>query len=262
MTSVLTRKCKTALRVLRDQGAERLSTLARENVAIWRHRKGNCALLDGCLFELDGLEPGIARLLLLGDYEFPERAAVSAFVDSQTPVIELGACMGVVSCLTNRKLKNTDRHVAVEANPAMIDVLRRNAARNQCRFSILARAVGYDDAPFYVSENVLASGIKSSGSPIPVEKTNLREIAERFAFDQFTLICDIEGTEVEMVEQEGDLLAERCKLIVLETHEKRIGDAPIEKMYERLSSLGFFLAHRIGDTSVYKHESFLARGLQ
>lgn len=250
--NVLNGKWRTALRVLRDQGAAGFSERTRENITMWRHRRGNCALLDDCLLELDGLDPGIVRLILLGEYENSERAAVRAFLDPALPVIELGACMGVVSCVVNRMLENPERHVAVEANPQMVERLRRNVRRNGSRFSIIDRAIAYDDAPFHVSDNVLASGMKTNGSPIAVAKTSVREIAERFGFAEFTLICDVEGTEVEMVEQEGELLSQRCRLFILETHEIEIGEAPIRRMRERLEALGFSHARRIGHTSVYQ----------
>ncbi len=252
MTNAISGKWRTALRVIRDQGAAGFSARAKENITMWRHRRGNCALLEGCLFELEGLDPGIVRLILLDEYEYSERAAVRAFLDPAVPVIELGACMGVVSCVVNRMLKNPERHVAVEANPRMVERLRQNVQRNGSRFSIIDRAIAYDDGPFYVSDNVLASGMKTNGSPIAVAKIKLREIAERLGFAQFTLICDVEGTEVEIVEQEGELLSQRCRLFILETHEIEIGEAPIQRMCERLEALGFCLARRIGHTSVYK----------
>jgi FkbM family methyltransferase len=251
MTNVLSGKWRTALRVLRDQGAAGFSARAKENITMWRHRRGNCALLEGCLFELEGLEPGIVRLILLDEYEHSERAAARAFLDPASPVIELGACLGVVSCIVNRMLKNPDRHVAVEANPRMVERLRRNGQRNGSRFAIVDRAIAYDDGPFHVSDNVLASGMKANGSPIAVAKINIREIAERPGFAEFTLICDVEGTEVEIVEQEGELLSQRCRLFMLETHESEIGEAPIQGMRARLEALGFCLARRIGHTSVY-----------
>jgi hypothetical protein len=55
--------------------------------------------------------------LLKQRFERFERKAVLQHVNPEYPVVELGACIGVVACITNGILKNPVLHVVVEANP-------------------------------------------------------------------------------------------------------------------------------------------------
>src|ERR1051325_201510 len=80
---------------------------------------------------------------VLNQYERPEREAITRYLDPSLPVVEFGACIGVVSCLTNKKLGNPQQHVVVEANPHLVPLLNKNREANHCEFTILHRAVGY-----------------------------------------------------------------------------------------------------------------------
>ena len=46
--------------------------------------------------------------LLSGTYEKPEREAVLRYRQPNWSAIELGGCIGVVSCITNKLLKNPE----------------------------------------------------------------------------------------------------------------------------------------------------------
>jgi hypothetical protein len=114
---------------------------------VWQLRKSRYVRLDGCRIGLeDSYPPGFRNLLLTGIFERPEREAIRRFLDPGLPVVELGGCIGVVACVTNRKLRSPRQHVVVEANPAMIPFLKTNRDRNRSQFSILQGAVGYESA--------------------------------------------------------------------------------------------------------------------
>ena len=101
--------------------------------------------LEDCKFTLDEtfLPANVVDLLLENHYEEPERDALKEFLDPDLPVIELGACLGVISCLTNRRLRQPEKHVVVEANPTLVPMIEQNRERNGCRFRIVNAAVSY-----------------------------------------------------------------------------------------------------------------------
>src|SRR5689334_3274224 len=99
---------------------------------IGRHalRRGQLRL-DGSLLDIPPTAPPyIAGLLRLDEYETAERYAIAKFLPRSIPVIEFGAGIGAIACLTNRLLRDRSQHWVVEANPAMIPVLTGNRDRN------------------------------------------------------------------------------------------------------------------------------------
>src|SRR5712671_5551015 len=77
-----------------------------------------------------------------GSYEKEERELITRWVRPADRVLELGACLGIVSCVTNKLLADKSRHVVVEANPFCIPTLRHNKELNQSGFRIEHCAVG------------------------------------------------------------------------------------------------------------------------
>src|SRR5947209_7788184 len=74
---------------------------------------------DGCTIEIpkNPATRPIRYRFLLHTYESRELRMVRRFIHQDDSVLELGACLGVVSCVTNRMLRDRTRHVVVEANP-------------------------------------------------------------------------------------------------------------------------------------------------
>lgn len=254
--SSLARKITTAGRVLQTDGVSRFASVAWEKIQMWWRRDDRLGLsyftgtpnrlvrLDGARFTT-GDSPSLGNLrelLLRGLYEKPEREALEKYLDATLPVVEFGGCIGVVSCLTNKKLCEPKRHVVIEANPDLLSLLKENRDRNGCRFEVLHRAVSYGGASvvFHIDDNVLASNVQFATSrPVAVPATTLRSILDERGFARCTLICDIEGGEVELVERETDVLRERVATMIVEVHRSRLGEAPVEKMFETLEEIGF-----------------------
>jgi hypothetical protein len=77
--------------------------------------------------------------VLLHGYEIPERTLIRKYVAEDATVLELGGCLGVVSCLVNRILADPRRHVVFEAHPQVAPILEANRARNGCQFQVCSR---------------------------------------------------------------------------------------------------------------------------
>ena len=199
--------------------------------------------MDGCTFGSGGIEvEGLRNDVLNGVFETFERSAVQRYTSPALPVVELGGCMGIVSCITNRRLTNPSAHVVVEANPMVIPLLRKNRRRNHCHFEILNRAIAYgtETIQYAPSANFAGNPLdeQSGTSMVMVKTTGLREILSRPGFESYTLICDIEGHECELVEHEGALVG-RAETIILETHARLVGEEKNAAMLARLNQLGF-----------------------
>ena len=211
--------------------------------------------VDGCKFTIDTTQvPSNVIDLLLSDlYEEPERAALKKFVKSHVPVIELGACIGVVSCLTNRRLSHPQNHVVVEANPSLLPILKQNRDRNECQYTIVHAALSYvaDSITFNVNENILASSVHASDQQAVVVPTvTLKRLLDEHNFDRATLICDIEGAELQLVENELETLRERVVTIIMELHDRIVGDEPTRRMLANLQHAGFGVMQVDGDVVV------------
>ena len=214
--------------------------------------------VDGCKFTIDkNLVPANVVDLLLSDlYEEPERAAIKKYVKPELPVIELGACIGVVSCLTNRRLRQPENHVVVEANPALLPILKQNRDRNECHFKIVHAAVspGARSITFNVNQNILASSVHGDNQQaVVVPAVTLQRLLNEHGFQRATLICDIEGAELQLVESELKILSERIVTIIMELHDRIVGDEPTRHMLATLQSAGFAVAQVDGDVVVLKN---------
>ena len=212
---------------------------------------------DGCRFTIakDRVPANVVDLLLSGLYEEPERKALQRFLDPELPVIELGACVGVVSCLTNRRLRRPEKHVVVEANPALLPLLEENRARNDCRFEIVHAAVshGTETITFHVDDNILASSVNGGeGRGVAVSTITLERLLDDHGFEKAMLLCDIEGAELQLVEHELKTLDHRISTIIMELHDRIVGQEPTQRMLASLQSAGFKIVSRDGDVVVLK----------
>lgn len=272
----------TAARVLRAQGVAGVMSAFKDRYLDnwigkrldWCYGKaleirGNVITIDGCTFSLESpvISTESKSKFMFDRYERPEREAVRRFLDPSLPVVEFGGSIGVVSCLTNRRLRDPRRHVVVEANPALVPLLQANRDRNHCRFTILPCVVAYgsDQALFYVTDADFVVGSatpRSTGEAaesVRVATTDLRSIVDRSHFDWCTLICDIEGGESDLIRHEPDILRRRVATLILEIHEWSMGRARAEELFRELADLGFQTLRSERDTFTFGNAGFPAR---
>src|SRR6185295_1077217 len=88
---------------------------------------------------------------------------------------------------------------------------------------------------------------------IKVPAITLGEILKRFNFARCTLICDIEGAEVELIDNELNLISKTVAMIIMEIHERIVGEDKIEKMLLCLREAGFLIVSRNLDTVVLQN---------
>jgi FkbM family methyltransferase len=156
-------------------------------------------------------------------------------------VLEFGACIGVVSCTTNKILTDKKRHVVVEANPFCVPWLHRNRDLNQCQFLIEHCAVSQArEVTFHLDPRmIVSSSIQRNGAsqiPVRVPARSLTELDTRYG--PFTaLIMDIEGAELETFENARELL-KRYRLVIVELHDWALGEEGLKRCRQILSEAG------------------------
>ena len=185
---------------------------------------------------------------------FRNAAQSSDISDPGLPVIELGGSLGVVACITNKLLTRPKDHVVIEANPLAIRHLTANKALNHCEFEIInsALAYGVDTVTFSPTVDLAANSIESSGSAlsgteqaVTVPTVQLAGIVKEHQFNRFSLVCDIEGKEYDLVCHELEVL-KMADLIILETHARLIGEKKTGLLMSKLADAGFRIAEQDG----------------
>ena len=218
----------------------------------WRTRDrawvGRCVRLlgtvrvEGCRFDVSSplISNELKCRVFYGRYERTERELLRRHLPAGSPVVELGGGMGLVACIVNRRLQHPDQHVVVEANPQMLPLIERNRGLNSSRFELVHAAIGYDGdrMTLRLGEDLLGSRFQAADDG-DVQVIQLRDILDRRGFGTCTLICDIEGGEIDLVEHEIETLRSRVGLIVLEEHPEYCREDVRAGMFKLLTRSGF-----------------------
>ena len=203
--------------------------------------------MDGCTFMIPKDQTSLAyRSTFLSDlYEVDDLEVVRRCIKPADHVLELGGCMGIVSCITNKLLVDKSRHIVVEANPFCIPTLHRNRDLNQCKFLIKNCAVSLQrEVTFHTNPSVIVGSSlqRTNGLPVRVPASSLAELDARYG--PFTaLIIDIEGAELETLESARGLLR-NYRVVIVELHDWAIGVEGMNRCREILAEAGLKLHHR------------------
>jgi FkbM family methyltransferase len=265
---------KTFEEHIRDAGRKYLPLVIRQPLGALAGRFQDKVLrpLQGLIFDfmggkfrVDGCEIEIPKNLtsrayracfFTGEYEAEELALVCEFVRAEDAVLELGACLGVVSCVTNKQLRNKTRHLAVEGNPRLIPVLRRNRELNQCGFLIENCAVSNKpEVTFFLHPVYVVGGTtqRESQYSVQVPGRSWRELDATYGpFN--TLIMDVEGSELDVLEDSLELIA-RYRLVIVELHGWAIGEEKIERCCDLLRAGGLRFVRRAGITEAWERSA-------
>ena len=212
---------------------------------------------DGCVFDIPKhLTTRAYRSCFLdGDYEDDERALIKKFLRPDDTVLECGACLGIVACVTNSLLRDKTRHVVVEANPKVIPSLYRNRELNKAGFLIEHCAVSNkSEETFYLHPKYIVGGTsqRPSEEAVRLPGRSVRELDARYG--PFTaLIMDIEGSELDAFEAAGNLFS-RYRLVIVELHPWAIGEAKVQKCRDILAAAGLRHVGTAGLTEAWQRD--------
>ena len=184
---------------------------------------------------------------LLNNYEQDERNLLKKYLKSGDRVIEFGACIGIVSCITNKKInpEAPKRHVVVEANPQLIPFLYANRSLNECNFLIEHGAVGDGDfSRFHFHKLIVGGSInRETGNQTLIVNQSLQDLNEKYGeFD--VLMMDIEGGEYAFLLKSENSL-EQFRLVLIEIHNSILGREKADECRTLLAKSGFVLKERL-----------------
>jgi FkbM family methyltransferase len=216
--------------------------------------KGGRFKADGCVFvipkDITSLE--FRAVFLLGTHEGDERMLLRKYVLPDDGVLELGACLGIVSCITNKLLRDQKKHVVVEANPYCIPAIHRNRHLNQAGFLVEnCAASNQRELNFFVNPTHItgSSAHTRSAVSVRVPGRSLSELDARYG-PFSVLIMDIEGSELDTFEASPEALR-HFRLIIVELHEAVIGVSGVNRCRELLTLAGFKLVETSYITEVW-----------
>jgi FkbM family methyltransferase len=260
----LTKNIQVLLQAFQSGGGRGVVDAVSDKLRRLGHtRPGNLARLDGASFSVDParVPADIRYLLLSGKYEQPERDALRrGWIDRALPVVEFGACIGVVSCIANAMLADPGNHVVVEANPAVLPLLNENRRLNGAKFHVVHAALGYGagETGFNKSPQILVSSTRNgcSGDSITVPAITLQGLLDRFGFEQCSLLCDVEGAEDDLVRHESEILARRVKTIIMEIHDSLLGRESVSAILSSLAACGFEQVFAQHETRAFRNSRF------
>lgn len=131
-------------------------------------------------------------------YEAEERRHLKNYLAPDSTVLELGACLGVVSCLINRLLTKPERHVAVEAHPELAQYTERNRLKNNCLFKVEHCIISDQKENSFFIHKLITGGSthRQIGKKINVTGKTITELEAAHGLRFDTLIMDIEGGEL------------------------------------------------------------------
>lgn len=175
-------------------------------------------------------------------YEKQERRYLKQYLPKNATVLELGACLGVVSCLTNRLLDHPDRHVVVEANPNLLPVIEENKRRNHCDFHIEHCMVSSRPTnEFYIGKTILmSSNRRQSATRISVAGKTVSDLERNYGMKFDALVMDIEGGELDFLRENREWL-KGLNLIFMEVHPHRdiLSNEEVAECLNILETAGF-----------------------
>jgi FkbM family methyltransferase len=202
------------------------------------------------------VSPAIFYHLINGDYESPELELLDQYLCADDSVIELGAGIGF---LANRYGKHCphQRHMAIEASPIMVDLVRTNTKHLgnievvnavAARSSAGATPERPQESPHTVDFHVYSDFWASSTQPlhltnpqrhlvrtVQVDMIDLDEVIAKRHVQM--LVCDIEGGEYDLV-RTFDLNVPK---ILMELHWHELGMARALSVLRTLEDRGYRL---------------------
>ena len=192
-----------------------------------------------------------------GFYEAAEIRLIQKYLDGGTDVIEMGGSIGIVSGHIASKLQAGRKYISIEANPGLVDNITSNLkkfAKPGVEYKVLNYAVQYntETVVLHVSDNNTESRVGGSNEKqdggVVVHAITLKDIINREALKDFSLVCDIEGSEIEMILFDAGAL-QNCKNLFIELHEVNYGGkyySPDDILKKLLDENRFTLIERHG----------------
>lgn len=185
----------------------------------------------GLLFDVSDPDftPQVRAQMFWRVYEGAEIRMIRRHLQGARTVVELGSSLGITTTHIASVLDSGGQLVCLEANPHLVDGLRRRTGRHRCDIALEIENAAVTDqtgpVPFRLGASTQSSHVAEtelSGGELTVPSTTLREILTRHRIDEFDLVSDIEGGEASFLVGDPSSL-EGCRRAVIELHETSFG---------------------------------------
>jgi FkbM family methyltransferase len=167
--------------------------------------------------------PYLQSLIFWNLYERSEVRLIRKFLKRDIPVVELGASLGMTSLAICSTVGESVSVVSVEANPKLFNNLyetrKRNALNNLTLLSAAVDYSGESNTSFILDDSNLGSHKGVSENSVLVPTIRLCDLILKNQIRQFSLVCDIEGAELDMFMNETHpRVVDGCLQIIIELH--------------------------------------------
>jgi FkbM family methyltransferase len=171
----------------------------------------------------------IKSMLFWHLYESSEFRYLKKYFRNEMDCIEFGSSIGVLTSYIISNLNNEKLLICVEANPTSFEFLNLNLVTNgqSKKFVSYNNAVGYSSDYLKIEKgknnlvsNVLNSDLLSNSTEyFSIPTITLRQIlVNNQIIGWYQLVCDIEGSEVELILNDYESFV-NCAILILETHQ-------------------------------------------
>ncbi len=197
-----------------------------------------------------------------GFYESTEIRFVEKYFKGNMDVLELGGSCGVVTSHLVSKLDKNKRLISVEANSDLQIIFKENTQRhnnNSVEIILINKAIHYEDdtVTFYISSNTTESSalnkIDTKSNTVQIPAVTVGNIIDIYRLNEYILVCDIEGTEIQVFLNEKSSL-KFCKAIIIEFHDTIYNGIlySTEHLRDIVRSKGFVLIENYGHVHYFE----------
>lgn len=203
-----------------------------------------------------GRNHSIYASVFWGFYESSEIRFVEKYFKGNLDVIEFGGSCGVVTSHIVSKLNQNKKLISVEANKQLRLVWEINTQRHNTKLAeieLVNKAIHYDsvEVNFYISRNTTESSSKkndvNNSNSFIIPAITLKEIIDLYKVNEYILVCDIEGSEIQILLNENDAF-KFCQSIIIELHStvhngisysiSQLENLILQKGFKRISNHG------------------------
>jgi FkbM family methyltransferase len=203
----------------------------------------------------------VRAMIFWGFYEGAEMRLIQQYLPKDIPVVELGSSLGIVSSTAIGCLNTNTPYTCVEANPYLKDFIDFNIKKHnpsKTNFRVLNAAIAYNTDGYIemsISKNNTESSIVNSSDYSNHKTTKVKAVTlNEIIAEPYTLICDIEGAEIDVMENDVEAL-KNCKHLFIELHKTKYQNKHYDVSDLKniiTSKLGFSLAIADGNVFYYK----------
>jgi FkbM family methyltransferase len=212
---------------------------------------------------LDYSNDTIRSMIFFGFYESAEFRLINNFLPEDSNVIELGSSLGIISSKIINKLNPSQRALFIEANPNLIHTIEKNLSKYSKikNYQIINKAISYTSSSTITlnlslnnTEVRIGTNSTETASTISVEACKLSSL--ELTKEKYTLVCDIEGSEIEILEND-ELGLVNCSNMIIELHETNMNEKrySILDLVEKIKNLGFIQQHVDGNVFYFSKKT-------